>query len=168
MGTVTPADFEEIRAVKARYFRYVDTKNWDALGTLYTPDATFDGFAFDTSTPQAFVQNVAAFLDGVQSVHQGFMPEFDERGPNHVRGIWTMHDYLRWAPGTRGYKGVVLPDQCGIDGYGHYEDEYTRLDGRWLISFQRLTRLRVDPVVPVPGEDDTEYDVTRLTPGWLD
>src|SRR3546814_6402828 len=30
----------EIKSLKARYFRFVDTKDWVGLATLFTPDAT--------------------------------------------------------------------------------------------------------------------------------
>ena len=30
---------EDIRAVKARYCRFLDTKDWEALGRLFTEDA---------------------------------------------------------------------------------------------------------------------------------
>src|ERR1019366_1253533 len=32
---------EEIKQLKARYFRYVDTKEWELLRTVFTHDCTF-------------------------------------------------------------------------------------------------------------------------------
>ena len=32
---------EEIRNLHARYWRYVDTKNWPAFGATFAPDAKF-------------------------------------------------------------------------------------------------------------------------------
>jgi hypothetical protein len=167
MTGVLPADLEEIRRLKSRYFRYVDTKRWDALREVFDDEAEFDGFAFATAGPDAFVAGVSQYLEGIQSVHQGFMPDLRSRGPDLVRGIWSMFDQLVWEPGTRGYKGVELPGQWGIRGYGHYEEEYRRTPAGWRISFMRLTRLRVEPLVG-PGSAIPPYDLPRLTPGWLD
>src|SRR3546814_5183618 len=34
--------YEDIRAVKARYCRFLDTKNWQGLADLFTEDAVLD------------------------------------------------------------------------------------------------------------------------------
>ena len=34
---------EHVRAAKARYCRYVDTKQWDKLSSLFTDDCRFEG-----------------------------------------------------------------------------------------------------------------------------
>jgi hypothetical protein len=34
----------------------------------------------------------------------------------------------------------------GLQGYGHYHEEYVREDGEWKIARLELSRLRVDPV----------------------
>lgn len=161
------ADLEEVRRLKARYFRYVDTKRWDRLRDLFDDAATFDGFAFGPTDPDSFVAGVSAYLDGVESVHQGFMPELRHVRPDLIRGVWSMFDQLVWPPGERGYKGFDLPGQWGIRGYGHYEEEYRRTPEGWRISFMRLTRLRVEPLVG-DGFDVPPYDLPRLTPGWMD
>ena len=36
--------------------------------------------------------------------------------------------------------------RTGLQGYGHYLEEYIREDGQWRISRTRLERLRVDPL----------------------
>ena len=33
---------EEIKALKARYFRTMDTKDWDAFAAVFAPDASMD------------------------------------------------------------------------------------------------------------------------------
>lgn len=166
MNLPSPHDSEEIRTLRSRYFRYVDTRRWDRLPELFTPDARFEGFAFETPTPAAFAENLAVFLDGVSTVHQGFAPELRLCGEGRVRGIWTMHDSLRWKPGSRDYRGLTGPDLCGIEGYGHYEDEYLKTAAGWLIDYQRLSRLRVDPVVVLP-RDAERVDSPVLRPDWL-
>jgi hypothetical protein len=167
VSPVTADDYEAVRRLKARYFRYVDGKRWDDLITLFDPDARFDGFAYGTDSPTAFVSGVAEYLEGVDSVHHGFMPQLEARGDGLIRGIWSMVDLLVWSPGSRGYRGISLDGQWGIRGYGHYEEEYRRGPEGWRISFMRLTRLRVEPLVG-PGFDVPDYPVAAATPDWLD
>ncbi|OJX63169.1 MAG: hypothetical protein BGO95_09135 [Micrococcales bacterium 73-13] len=78
-----------------------------------------------------------------------------------------MFDQLVWEPGSRGFRGIDLPGQWGIRGYGHYEEEYRRTAAGWRISFMRLSRLRIEPLVG-PGHDIPAYDLVGLMPDWLD
>jgi hypothetical protein len=164
---VTALDFRAIESLKARYFRCVDTKDWRGLRSLYTDDAKFDGFAFDGSTPDTFVRGVADFLAGTTSVHHGFTCELVALGNGKVRGQWAMHDYVVWAPGSRGYKGTALPGQWGFEGYGHYEEEYVRTPDGWRFSFQRLTRLRVE-VLTGPAREVSQASMRPATPYWME
>ena len=54
-----------------------------------------------------------------------------------ARGVWALQDVVRLAPGV------------SLVGYGHYHETYERVDGRWLITSSKLTRLREDIVTPV-------------------
>lgn len=168
MTQTTAGDVEAIKRLKARYFRFIDTKQWDALRGLFTDDATFDGLWAAAPTPEDFIGNISRNLGGsdITSVHHGFMPELEPLDGDRVRGVWAMYDYLTWPPGERAYLGVSLPGQWGIRGYGHYEEEYRRAGDTWLISHLRLTRLRIDPLVgePVPNPD---YPFVRATADWL-
>ncbi|MFB4273751.1 hypothetical protein ACBJ59_00535 [Nonomuraea sp. MTCD27] len=47
-----------------------------------------------------------------------------------------MDGYLEW-PEKDG-----LPQ--GMRGYGHYHEEYRKIDGKWLISRLRLDRLKLE------------------------
>ncbi|MFT2520917.1 nuclear transport factor 2 family protein, partial [Escherichia coli] len=40
---VTPTVAEELRDLKARYFHYVDLKQWDELRGLFVDDCVFEG-----------------------------------------------------------------------------------------------------------------------------
>src|SRR5450759_257723 len=109
-------DIEEIKQLKARYFRLMDTKDWAGFTALFTDDAV---------------------LDAAGTVHHGHMPEITITGPDSATGIWAMFDYLTF-PGDGPPKG--------LQGYGHYHEEYRRVDGSWRIQHVVLTRLRVDPL----------------------
>jgi hypothetical protein len=85
------------------------------------------------------------------------MPEIVFVGPDTARAIWAMYDFVE--------QPAVSDGQHGIVGYGHYEEEYQRVDGEWKISFLRLTRLRVDALT---GEYPVTHPVKRVhSPAWL-
>ena len=50
-----------------------------------------------------------------------------------------MQDRVIWSAARR-----PRPNMGGYTGYGHYHERYVRMDGRWRIAAQRLTRLIVD------------------------
>ena len=164
--SLPPADVLAISDLKARYFQYLDGKMWDRLHELYTPDARFEGYAFnDAASPEVFIETVSAFLTGVRSQHQGYMPRFAGTAGT-IRGLWAMHDYLTWEPGSRVYKGIDTPGMYGLRGYGYYEEEYTLTEDGWRISFSRLVRTRIDPLVGVPPQA-LPYEVMDPDPDWL-
>jgi hypothetical protein len=134
-------DIEEIKRLKARYFRLIDQKRWDEWGMVFTTHAVME-------VPEAnmvnngraeIVQAVSEALEGVRTVHHGHMPEIELTGEDSARGTWAMFDYVEWASAEGG-------DRVGLTGYGHYVEEYVREDGVWRIARLRLERLRVDPL----------------------
>jgi hypothetical protein len=168
MNGVSALDYEEIRRLKARYFRAIDSHRWQELASLYTDEARFEGFAFPTGDAREFIAGVSNYLTGIRSMHQGFNPEFMVVNEDRVRGVWSMCDYLTWEIGSRTeYRDVEIPGQWGIRGYGYYEEEYERTELGWRVSFQRLTRTIVDaltgprPIV-VPADRMLAPD-----PSWL-
>jgi hypothetical protein len=132
---------EEIKALKARYFRAVDTRAWAMFEGLFTPDALFD---ISDDLPGCVVTGAARIrqtastpLTGCVSVHHGHCPEIELTSENSATGIWPMEDMLRWHDGSNS------PIRS-LHGYGHYFEQYERIDGRWFIKAIKLTRLRVD------------------------
>jgi hypothetical protein len=137
------ADEAEIHRLKARYCRFIDTKQWDGLRGLFHPDARFEGFG---SAPQGadvdtFVAGVSNRLMHAISVHHCHMPDVVFLGNGHARGTWAMQDHLQWP---HAIEMRELGSADGFVGFGFYEDEYRRSDGAWKICFSRLVRLRID------------------------
>jgi hypothetical protein len=142
---------EAIKQLKARYFRYVDTKRWIELRGLFTDDATFAGLSADVAGPDEFVAWVSSLLALMTTIHMGMQPEIRVLSAERASGIWVMQDYLEWPANTRSHRGATYPGQVGIRGYGRYEEAYRRgPDGEWLISALRMVRTRIDPVFPEP------------------
>lgn len=136
-------DVEEIKRLKARYFRTLDRKEWDAFALVFARDAVMEvpEAGMVERGRDAIVASVSAALAGTQTVHHGHMPEVDVTGPDTARGTWAMFDYVEWPrPGGSG--------RAGLQGYGHYEEEYVREEGEWRIRHLRLVRLRVDALAP--------------------
>ena len=134
-------DLEAIKQLKARYFRFLDTKDWEAWGSVFATDALMEVPEADVVEHgrEAIVSAVSAALEGTTTVHHGHMPEIELTGPDSARGIWAMFDYVEWPGGGDG-------GRVGLQGYGHYHEEYVRQDGEWRIARTRLVRLRVDPL----------------------
>ena len=128
-------DVEAIKQLKARYFRYLDTKQWDKWGGVFTEDAELvntQSRAVSLQGREEIVRVVSTNLEGVRSVHHGHMPEIELTSPTTATGIWSMEDMLRW------------PDGSELHGYGHYHETYEKIDGQWRIKTLTLTRLRID------------------------
>jgi hypothetical protein len=132
-------DIEEIKTLKARYIRFGDTQQWDALATLLTDDfaALFDvAPRFSRDQPRraeisgrdVFVKTWASALTGVITMHDVYLPEITLTSPTAATGIWGMHDLVKMS-------------QCVFEGWGHYQDQYVKQQGVWLIKASRVTRL---------------------------
>jgi hypothetical protein len=127
-------DLEDIKQLKARYFRLIDTKQWDELATVFAEnvDAQYSRSRGSLTSPSAVVEFIRNAVHPVPTVHHGHMPEIEITGDS-ARGIWAMADMV-------GREGTDLV----MRGYGHYHEEYVRTADGWKIRSLRLTRLRVD------------------------
>lgn len=130
------ADIQAIATTKARYFYFLDTKQWDRLATVFTADVDFDSARegeYSFAGRDGFIDYVRTHLSDATTIHHGHMPIIDFDGPDEARGIWAMTD------------DVQIPARATrFIGHGHYHERYRREDGEWLISAWKLTRLRVD------------------------
>jgi SnoaL-like domain len=156
---------ERIRQVKARYCRYIDTKQWQRLSSLFTGDCRFEGLGSapagaDVAT---FVSGVSTRLNNTISVHHCHTPEITLTSATTARGIWAMEDYVEWQDGSTVKE---TPGHRGFYGFGHYEEEYRFDNGEWKISFLRLTRLRIDAV---PADNPPpRMGARQATANWMD
>lgn len=133
---------EEIRNLKARYFRLMDTKQWVELAELFAPDLQVlsPGGELWLSGGQAFADSLRTSLERSVSCHQGFTAEIEIRDAQTATGIWAMQDVISWEDRhpREGWKSIV--------GRGHYHETYRRIDGAWRIATLTLTRISLDVV----------------------
>ena len=135
------ADIEAIKQLKARYFRFLDTKDWAAFRDLFTGDCKH---FLPADSPVEFMTNDDYFamtetlLTPGVTTHHGHTPEITLISETEAEGIWAMHDYVQTAPAS---------GRVSIMGYGHYVETYRKCpDGKWRISSKSNERLRVDQV----------------------
>jgi len=144
-------DIEEIKKLKARYFRFLDSKDWDGYANVFAEDCVVDLARVGSGVHhgRAAFAAFARALPLVQSVHQGHMPEIDLTGPETACGVWALEDYNVWEDGTQHH------------GWGHYLETYVKRDGRWYIKTMTLSYLRIDQSCPEPtmiaGKDNTAH-----------
>jgi hypothetical protein len=131
-------DIEAIKKLKARYFRFIDTKDWVGFAQVFAKNARMlvPEADVDITGRDAIAESIATLLDGVQTVHHGHMPEIEIQSDERATGVWAMFDYVEWPPADGNRVGIV--------GYGHYFERYVREDGAWRIAETRLERLRRD------------------------
>ena len=133
-------ELEAIRQLKARYCRFLDTKDVDSWRGVFADDLTVlldeavstGGADPKTGAPvhdaDEFVPMVIGTLEGVATVHHCHTPELTLTSPTTATGIWAMEDLLFFPAGNQ------------LHGAGHYRETYEKRDGRWLITSLHLTR----------------------------
>lgn len=135
------SDIHEITQLKARYCRYVDTKDWAAWGDLLVDDYYFDSDGGVYQGRDEVVAFVSAALGNAMTVHHVHTPEITITGPDTASAIWPMYDY------------VIIPgdgSEFVLHGYGYYDEDYVRTAEGWRIQRCTEKRLRVDTEGDVP------------------
>lgn len=117
---------ELIKQLKARYFRFLDTADFDGLATVFTPDATahFQGgyYEFELKGWPAlrdFYQK--SFTSTKFGTHNAHHPEITVANET-ATGIWYLQDTF-----------YNLEDNRVTTGSAFYHDKYVRQGGEWLI-----------------------------------
>jgi len=143
---------EAIKQLKARYFRFVDTKDWDGIASLFAPDAQFTrSGAFNVLDPwrgsyrpplpaepdvkagrAEIVEMIRAAVEHVRTVHHGHMPEIEILDDASARGIWAMSDEILDGDHRLVFRGC-----------GHYHETYERGAEGWLIKTARISRIQL-------------------------
>ena len=135
MPTQPLSDRDAICELKARYCRFLDTKQWDAWAGLFTEDLVLDTSEAGGPPPIAgraeAIAMVRQNIETAQTAHQVHTPEVTITGDS-AEGIWAMQDRVIWQEGH------------AVTGYGHYTETYVKRGGEWKIAKSKLTRLILD------------------------
>lgn len=136
------AAIEEIKALKARYFRCLDAKDWDgwrklvfcADSEMLVPEAQPE--------PVIGIDRIITFVEqvlrGAVTIHHGHMPEISIESDSAASGIWAMEDVIYW-PKDR----LAQSRYSKLQGYGHYHERYVRESSGWRIQTLLLSRLHI-------------------------
>ena len=131
----------EIQELKARYFRTLDSKDWDGFGAVFTTHCRFAAARTpDDLDPEprlgrdVIVKSVRRNVGRALTVHKGFLPEIGVISRIAAKAIWAMSDIVEFSDG-KPFKR--------LSGAGHYHETYALQDDRWMIDSLKLSRLRV-------------------------
>lgn len=143
---------EEIKQLRAKYFRGVDSCDAELVKSILAEDCVLDymGCCTDPATGRDFIPAMNVVLQGrdawrsdgmsalgIVSVHQGHTCEIEFTSDTTARGIWSMTDRLYFPPGG---------EFSLMTGYGHYNETYEKTDDGWKLKTTHITRIRVETV----------------------
>ena len=140
---------EQIKQLKARYCRTVDTKDWASCEALFASDFVGESGA-STGKPSGWdlkdlglgvigagqMKGGASWVERARknigeniSLHHAMLPEIELISSTTARAVWAVHF------GVRGVKGAPFRT---MDGHGHYYDTYELIAARWIIKSMKL------------------------------
>ena len=129
------SDLEEIKVLKHRYYRGIDTGDAALLADLFTEDVsvTYNGGAYKVSLQgrAAMLEFLAnSFHSRAASMHIGVMPDITITGDNSATGIWYLQDVF-----------IDLNKDDHTFGTAIYTDRYRREGGVWKIESSYYDRV---------------------------
>ncbi|HWV12699.1 MAG TPA: nuclear transport factor 2 family protein [Sphingobium sp.] len=129
------SDLEDIRTLKHRYFRGIDTADLALLGTLFTEDLTVDYRGGTYRVRLEGRDNMLEFLansfhSGAVAMHHGHMPEITLTSEDSAEGIWYLEDIF-----------IDVERKDHTIGSAIYRDVYRREDGVWKIARTEYDRV---------------------------
>jgi hypothetical protein len=138
-GDDSGTEVDAIKHLKASYFSNIDAKNWDALRELLAPNVTEDTTC--SAGPifldrDSFITFLKLTLGSATTHHQGYDPHIKLTSATTGEGLWTLEDVL------------IFGSTLGVHGYGHYNDKYEKVNGKWVVKYSKLTRTRLDLINP--------------------
>ena len=151
---MTPEDLveiEQIKRLKYRYARLLDTKDFDGLNACFVEDATasYSGGQLSYDGREAIIGFLRKALGSTAMLtsHLVGQPEIQLTGPDTAKGTWALQDL------------VILTEQAmEIRGTAFYEDEYVKRDGSWRFKHTGYRRV-YEEMGPRPPE-------LKVTASW--
>lgn len=139
---------EQIKQLKARYFRAIDTCNLELLSSVLATDVKI---SFDSPTYQFELNGIEEAIEFYRShftnrrfgMHNGHTPEIVVNG-DQATGLWYLNDLF-----------INLDEQTMLNGSALYEDHYIKLQGEWRIINTGYKRL-----LEMIGPLDAQWKIT--------
>jgi hypothetical protein len=147
------SDLEDIRTLKHRYFRCIDTADMDELAQLFVDDIAVDyrggGYRVRLTGREAMLEFLAnSFHSDAVAMHHGHMPEIRLTGEDSAEGVWYLEDIFIDAAARTQTTGSAI-----------YRDRYRREADGWKIAASEYDRI-IELVQPLP-------DGARITSHYL-
>lgn len=150
---MTPEDLvqiEEIKQVKYRYMRAVDTRDWDLLTTVLTEDATcaYSAGKISYEGRDAILEFLSTSMpaEKMLTAHRVQQPEVILTGPDTATAKWALDDVV-----------IMLDYNLTLRGAAIYEDRMVKMEGEWKIAHTGYRRLY---------EETETRDGVTLTDNW--
>ena len=127
---------EAIKELKARYWYCIERKLWNELPDLFTDDVIDylgDG-KIGCQSKKDVVKHLVDLLTPGRNVHQGHSPIIEFTSDTTATGKWSLNDYNEFDA-----KAIK-----GFEGWGSYEDEYVKEDGKWKIKTWKTMHSRIE------------------------
>jgi hypothetical protein len=146
------AAIEDIKQLKARYWRGVDSGDDELVRGILAEDCVLDYMdcCTDPVTGIDHMPQMNLVMTGrdawqtgnldaprLVTVHQGHQCEIEITSDRTASGVWSFSDRFFMPPGAP-FERLV--------GYGHYHDTYKKVGSTWLLKTTRISRLRVEVV----------------------
>lgn len=150
------SDFEDIRTIKHRYFRAIDTADMALLEPLFTEDVsvTYNGgtYRVKLTGKAAMLEFLAnSFHSGALAMHHGHMPDIRLTGDNTAEGKWYLEDVF-----------INIEDNTYTFGTAIYTDLYRREGGTWKIARTDYDRV-IETITPIdPAMRITTHLLARV------
>lgn len=138
---------EEIKQLKARYFRLMDTRDFDGMAFVFCRDAVFDCSEGMGVMPVggSWKGNLGPVVSGRESimawiresflnktsVHHGHCHEVTIDSETEAHGVIAMEDYIR----------TLDRETRLVHAAGYYHEQYRVEDNAWRIAKTKLSRL---------------------------
>jgi hypothetical protein len=124
-----PSDVEDIKQVKYRYLRALDTKHWNEFADTLTEDVVGDygpsrGQELHFTDRAALVEYMKASLgSNIITEHRVTHPEITVHGADEASATWYLQDRV-----------IVAEFDFMLIGAAFYHDRYRRTGAGWKIS----------------------------------
>jgi hypothetical protein len=128
-------DVETIKKLKAKYWYCLEHKLWDDLGDLFAEDVIDylgDG-KIGCQGKKDVVKHLVDLFNVGRNLHRGYSPMIEVTSHTTAIGKWDLYAYVE-------FDSQAL---AGFEGWGSYEDEYGKEQGKWKIKSWKYSPVRL-------------------------